>query len=202
MAYVASSDVKQYGGVPSSDSVDDVEITLLIGRAQKYIENYTGRVFESDSDSESTRYFTAIDDVEGRVLYLDQDLLAVATITAGQSSDTIVASDYVTEPRNDTPYFALRLKDNSDKCWDEDTSDGDYENAIVVNGQWAYSASPPADIKHATIRLVRWYYEQGRVNPQDERPVVLESGVTVLPAAIPSDIKEILNYYRRLEHRS
>jgi hypothetical protein len=195
MAYITSSDVKQYGGIPTTDTVDDGELTLLIARAQKYIEEYTGRVFEVGSDSEATRYYTASVDVARNTLWLDKDLNTVASIVAG--TDTIASTNYVTEPRNDSPYFAITLKAESSAEWTDATSDGDYENAIAVTAQWAYSSDAPADIKHAAIRLVKWYYKQGRVTDETaDRPIVLESGATVLPSQIPSDVTEILNRYR------
>ena len=193
--YITSSDVKQYGGIPTTDTVDDAELTLIIARAQKYVEEYTGRVFEVDSDSEAIRYYTASEDVARNTLWLDKDLNTVASIVAG--TDTIAATEYVTEPRNDKPYFGITLKAESSAEWTDATSDGDYENAIAVNAQWAYSSDAPADIKHAMIRLVKWYYKQGRITDETaDRPIVLESGATVLPSQIPSDVTEILERYR------
>ena len=194
MAYIASSDVKQYGAIPATDTVDDAELALLIGRAQDYVEEYTGRVFEVDSDSESIRYYTASESVFHNTLWLDDDLNTVASIVAG--TDTIAATEYVTEPRNDKPYFAITLKAESSADWNDPTSDGDYENAIAVNAQWAYSSDAPASIQHAMIRLVKWYYKQGRLTDETaDRPIVLESGATVLPSQIPSDVTDILDHY-------
>ena len=82
MAYISSSDVKAWGGVPDSDTVDDAELTLIIARAQKYVDEYTGRVFEVDSDSEATRYYTASIDVARNTLWLDKDLNTVASVIA------------------------------------------------------------------------------------------------------------------------
>lgn len=193
--YITSSDVKQFGGIPTTDTVDDSELTLIIARAQKYIEEYTGRVFECDSDGEATRYYTASIDVSRNTLWLDKDLNTVASIVAG--TDTLASTDYVTEPRNDKPFFAITLTDQSDEDWGNPSSDNDYENAIAVTAQWAYSSDAPADIKHAAIRLVKWYYKQGRITDETaDRPIVLESGATVLPSQIPSDVTEILNRYR------
>lgn len=195
MAYIASSDVKSAMGVPATDTIDDAELSLLITRAQKYVDEYTGRAFECSSDDEATRYYSASRDVTRGTLWLDKDLNTVASITAG--TDSISSSDYVTEPRTDKPYFALTLRAETSLTWDEPTSDGDYENAIQVNGQWAYSSTAPADIKFAMLRLVKFYYNQMRLSDETaSRPIILESGATVLPGTIPADVLEILDRYR------
>jgi len=196
MAYLTSSDVKDYGGIPATDSADDAEITAIIGRAQRYIEEYTGRIF-SDTDALATRYFTASESVRGSVLWLDKDFISLGTdgVTAG--TDAIASTDYVLVPRNDAPHYALKLTANTPADWGDPTSDGDYEDAITVHGYWCYSSDPPLDIKQACLRLVKWYYKQGRVTDETaDRPIVLESGATVLPSQIPGDITEILDRYR------
>ena len=201
MAYIASSDVKAWGGIPATDAIDDDELTLLIARAEAYVEEYTGRVFKSDSDAESTRNFSASRDVEGQTLWLDQDLNTVVSITAG--TDSISSSDYVTEPRNDSPYYALTLKAESSLTWDEPTSDGDYENAISISGQWAYSSDVPKDIEWAMVGLVKWLYNRGRMSDASAaRASVLESGAVMSPAEVPRDIQHILNRYRYMPVRS
>lgn len=203
MAYIASSDIKAWGGVPDTDTVDDAELTLLIARSQKYVDEYTGRVFEVNSDSEATRYFTASIDVSRNTLWLDKDFNTVSTTGIVAGTDTLASTDYVLEPRNDTPAYAITLTDQSDEVWDNPNSDGDYENAISVDAQWAYSSSAPADIQYAMLRLTKWYYKQGRVTDETaDRPIVLESGATVLPSQIPSDVKEILDRYRYRPVRS
>lgn len=199
--YISSSDIKTWGGIPTTDTVDDAELTLLIARAQKYVDVYTGRAFEVDSDSEATRYYTASIDVARNTLWLDKDLNTVVSIVAG--SDALASTDYVTEPRNDKPFYAITLTAQSDEDWGNPNSDGDYENAISVDAQWAYSSTAPADIQHAMLRLVKWYYKQGRVTDETaDRPIVLESGATVLPSQIPSDVTEILDRYRYRPVRS
>ena len=195
MAYIASSDVKAWGGVPDSDTVDDAELTLIIARAQKFVDEYTGRVFECSTDVLSTRYYTT-EDVEGSILWLDKDLNTIGTdgITAG--TDALASTDYTVMPRNESPYYGIKLTDNTPEIWGNTTSDGDYEDAIQVHGQWAYSSEAPADIQHSMLRLTKYYYNQGRLTDETaNRPIVLESGATVLPGQIPIDITKSLDRY-------
>jgi hypothetical protein len=197
MAYIASSDVKQYGGIPDTDTVDDAELTLLIARAQAFVEEYTGRAFQADSDNQATRYYMAAESVERGVLWLDKDLNTVGTDGIVAGTDTLASTDYVTVPRNDKPYYAIRLTAQTPLSWGEPTSDGDYEDAIAVHGQWAYSSDVPADIQHAMIRLVKYFYKLGRLSDETaDRPIVLESGAIVQAADFPKDVLSILDFYK------
>lgn len=203
MAYIAASDYHSYGNIPGTDNVDDAELALLIARATTIIDQYTGRHFETDSTAtcEYTRYYSAAD-VDGQILYLDKDLADFATASAiVAGAQAITSSNFVTLPSVDKPYYAIQLKANCPYAWDDATSDGDYENNIAIGGQWGYSTAAPNDIKHAALRLVRWLYQQARVNPQEDRPIVLQSGTTVMPARIPSDITAILDSYRKVNIR-
>lgn len=203
MAYIASSDIKAWGGVPDTDTVDDPELTLLIARAQQFVDTYTGRTFECSTADETTRYFSASLDVSRNTLWLDQDLNTVGSDGIVAGTDSIASTDYVTLPRNDKPYYAIELTANTPQDWGDPTSDSDYENAISVHGQWAYSSVAPADIQFAMLRLVKWYYNQGRLTDETaSRPIVLESGATVLPGTIPADVIDILDRYRYRPVRS
>ena len=190
MAYIATSDVREYSGFPASDTADCDLISNLITRATGIIELYTDRVFEAASD---TRYYDAIEDVDGQYLYLDKDLAVITTITNGNGV-VITSDNYVTEPRNDTPIFAIRLLDSSSDDWTYAT---DSQNAISVLGDWGYSAAPPAEIKHACIRLVMWMYKQRNTDEAADRPIVFESGVTVMPPRLPADVVAVLDRYKR-----
>ena len=191
MAYVLTSDVIEYGNWTGSD--DDVLVGRLIDRAQGLIELYSGKIFQIDSDSETTRRFTSTEDGDGALLFLDKDLAVITTIIAGET--TLQASDYITKPANDTPYFAIVLRANSSINWGEATADGDFENNISVLGQWAHSTSPPVDIFHATIRLTRWLYKQRDTDADLDRPLLTGDGITIMPSQLPKDVMDIIMKY-------
>lgn len=197
MAYAASSDVKQYGGIPDTDTVDDAEITLLIARAQAWIDEYTGRTFETDTDNATTRTYMASRDVGRSTLWLDKDLFSLGTDGIVAGTDTLSSSDFVYEPRNDAPYYAITLTAETSLDWTDPDSDGNYENAISVHGNWAYSSTAPADIQHACLRLVKYFYKLGRLSDETaDRPIVLESGAIVQAADFPKDVLAILDRYK------
>ena len=197
MAYVLTSDIVQYGDFDSdftSDNLDYDWLAGLIAKATAIIETYTGRVFEAAS---ATRYFDAEKDVSGNTLFLDKVLAVIDSDTVITNGDaaTINSTDYATEPRNETPYDALTLKGSLGKSWEAD-SNGDAENAISIVGVWGYSVTPPEDIMHAAIKLVRLMYKQRSAELDSVSPVVTPQGILVMPPGFPRDILLILDKYK------
>lgn len=180
MAYIDKTVLKLYLGI--SETADDNLLDAIIERAQAIIDSQVGRTFEAPNDS--TRYFDACA-FEGPTLYLDHDL---CTITSVVNGDAETLTDYKTDPRNGTPYYALVLKSGA---WTA------AESEIAITGRWAYSASPPKAIVHAAIRLAAWFYRQKDNHADLDRTVVVGNS-TILPAKLPADIAEILHPFRRL----
>jgi hypothetical protein len=186
MAYTDTATVKQYLGIDSSDH--DALIGNIITRTQKAIESYCDRVFEAAS---ATRYY----DVTGsRTLFLDDDLLTVTTLTNGDDTE-IAASDYQLLPLNESPKYAIRLKENSNINW-EDDSDGNREGVISVAGTWGWTTAVPADIAHACIRLAAYYFKQREAQVFDVTAIP-DQGAIIIPKGIPPDVKMILDHYRK-----
>ncbi len=202
MVYCASSDIKNYGGWASTDVGDDTLIDMLIPIAQVTINSYCNREFEivttsdqSDSDVSSNRIFDAEADIRDvYTLMLDKDLCKIISITVDGAA--LDSDCYVTEPRSDTPYWGVTILSNSSDSWDYGT---DSENAIVVDGFWAYSSSAPADIKMATILLVQWLTKMRNSDLALTAPIIdASAGVTVMPVQMPNIVKQILTRYRRI----
>ena len=189
MAYASASDVKTYLGITAS--TDDTLITALIARAQAMIDRETGTTFEASSDT--TRYFDAVENVNGRYLLFDRWCAAITTVTNGDSTE-VTSAEYVKEPRGSGPYYGIKLLGSSTQAWTYTT---DAENAISVLGKWAYSATVPADIAHATIRLTAFLYRQ-RENANDIDRAVVVGNATVLPAQLPADVMHIIAPYKPL----
>lgn len=192
MAYTTAANVKTYLGIGVEG--DDTLITSLISRATKWVENYTGRVFESTGST--TRRFTVGTHTDGPLLFFDEDCVSISTVTNladAATTETISSSEYVTLPRNFGPYYGIRILDSSDKSWDYAD---DPEMGITVAGNWAYSTTPPADIVHAVIRLTGYLYRQKDAQVFDVTTIP-DAGVIQTPVGIPADVKMILEPYRR-----
>lgn len=187
MAYTTNTALKTYLGITGSG--DDALLTALIARAQAAIDAWCTRAFEASGNTD--RKFDAVRDVVGPILYLRSDLAAVNSVTNGDGT-TVTAAQYVTEPRQQTPFYALRLLASSGVYWTYTT---DPENAITISGKWAYSASAPDDIVHATLRLAAYYYRQKDASVFDVTASP-ELGVITVPQGIPKDVTEILRPYR------
>ena len=191
MAYCGVDELKEYLGV--TGTADDAMLLTLLAAAQRTIDSYCARTFEATADT--VRTFDSQRDVDGYTLTVDSDLCAITSIVNGDGT-TISNSHYVTEPRNETPYYAIRLKTSAGKVWTSTVS-GDSENAITVTGKWAYSTSAPSDIAHVCKRLAAYIYRQ-KDNAGDLDRAVIAGNSTILPAQIPSDIRLMLAPYRRL----
>lgn len=191
MAYCGVDELKEYLGIESA--TDEPMLLTFLATAQRIIDSYCARTFEATADT--VRTFDSQCDVDGYTLTVDSDLCAITSIVNGDGT-TISNSHYVTEPRNETPYYAIRLKASAGNVWTSTVS-GDSENAITVTGKWAYSTSAPSDIAHVCKRLAAYIYRQ-KDNAGDLDRAVIAGNSTILPAQIPSDIRLMLAPYRRL----
>ena len=191
MAYATTSDLKAYLGL--TGTADDALLLSCMQRAQSMVDTHCDQVFEASADT--TRYFDAVEDVADAVLHLDYPLAAITSITNGDGV-AVATTEYVTEPRNRTPYHRIRLLGSKNKYWDT-TSSGDPENAITIVGKWAYSTSAPPAIVQACVRLAAYMYRQkdSQVFDVTADPA---SGQLIIPKGLPPDVKQMLMPYRRL----
>jgi hypothetical protein len=193
MAYTTAAAVRTV--LKTTASVHDTLLTTLIERAQKRIDTYVGFSFEAAADT--TRTFDARSvyrggHLDGRELVFDTWCYSLTSVTNGDG--TVIASTYyVTQPRNRTPFYGIKLLASSNYVWESDAN-ADPEGAISLLGRWAYSTAPPADIVHATIRLVTWMYHQTTNQTDIDRPILAE-GVLIMPAQLPKDVLDILDAY-------
>jgi len=190
MAYVSAANLKVYLGI--TETTDDTLLGTLIAAAQAFIDSYCRQTFEASGDT--TRTFDPTRDASGRWLYLDAPLAAITSVTNGDGN-VVSAGNYITEPRNSTPYRALTLKSNSTVAWTYTTTP---ENSISIVGKWAYSTSAPADIVQACTRLAAYLYRQKNNSGDLDRPIAIGSSAMLLPADLPKDLKALLAPYRRL----
>lgn len=223
--YATVADLKAYLAIERDK--DDALLSLLIQQAQTFIETNTNRKFECPADS--THAFDMWQDTGSmrytghrepwyqdatltyglgrvlqeriggygwqRTLYLDDDLCQITQVVNGDGS-VVPPTAYVTEPRNAKPWYALTLKESAGLLWTYQT---DVENAIQVTGRWAYSISPPDDIKLATLQLATYFYRRrGAENAGADQPQVSPSGVVLFPAGVPAIVTQVLGQYQKL----
>ena len=197
MAYLTVKELKRY--LDLTGSADDVLLTNLISKAQRWVESFTNRQFEVTSDS--TRYIDAVGlHIEGNRLYIADmgDIYSITTVTNGDGVE-VTSTEYTTYPKTLTQqepvYQSIRILSNTtSKYW---TWTDDWENAISITGKWGYSASPPEDVKQATRQIVAYLYRQKDAQVFDVTAIP-DAGVIQIPQGIPRTARLILEHYRRM----
>lgn len=197
MAYATTAEFKAWHGITDSD--EDSIIAIAIADGTAWFEGQTGRVFEAASDT--VQKFDAVRDVDKDTLYFyDLDLCAITSVVNGDGVTLSALTDYMTEPRRATPYYAIKLRSGSPYWW---TYDDDPEEAIVVTGRWAYSTTPPADVKQAVLDVAHQFYKQ-RDNMAEAAeaigygvPVVSQSGQLITPNGLPKSVWGAVGRYKR-----
>ena len=191
MAYTNAAAIKAYLGI--SAATDDTLLGILAAAAQKAVDLHTKRLFEAASDT--TRYFTVGQDTHGRELIFDEDICSITTVVTnaddGSGGTTITATYYTTMPRNETPYYGIKLLQSANYEW-EYTEDP--EGGIAVTGKWAYSASAPEDVAQATARWAAYMYRQ-KDSQVFDTTAIPDAGVIQIPQGIPADVREMLKPY-------
>ncbi|HZU86596.1 MAG TPA: hypothetical protein VFF78_03865 [Anaerolineaceae bacterium] len=145
MNYATLTQVKAYLGQAPAASADNLLLDF-IDQASRYIEQCKGRRFDVRQETRlfdipglATRtplgYFPGIrqGNYAQSVLKLDDDLLALTTLTNGDGT-VIASTDYFLEPGNLYPKRTVRL---SDSVWAVPSS-GDPHQAISVDGLWGF----------------------------------------------------------------
>lgn len=186
MAYATTAQVKTYLGL--TVSTDDTLLGTLLLSAQAMIERAAGRLFEADTAT--VRYFTLADlDRDSGVLWLNGDLCTLTGVTNGDGT-TVATGDVQTLPINTPPWYGLRINPAVAVF----TSGQNTADRIAITGKWAYSASAPADIAQATIRLTAFLYRM-RENGGDGDRTILTGNATLAPVTMPHDVVTIVKTY-------
>lgn len=153
--YATLHQVKQYLGILSTETTDDVKLTSFIRQSGRSIDKRCRRRFDVRKETRSfdmpsvkmdrigtysiedlVYQLNAAGELDSRRLRLDDDLLEVVTLTNGDDNE-ITSGYYVLLPANDYPKFAIRLRDDSDVGW-EPSSGGSRQQVIDVSGLWGY----------------------------------------------------------------
>lgn len=187
--YASLTEFKAYAEIVSTNSGDDTMLEDIIEAASRYIDKITSRTFYGVT---ATRLF---DLPAGPVLYLDEDLITVTTLTNGDGS-TIAAANYWLHPLNTSPKYAIQLKQSTSLSW-LPSSAGDSVGCISVAGTWGYSATAPDNIKLACL-LIANSYRQQRSGMGVQSATVTPGGIVIQDAEIPRPAWAIIRDYRKV----
>jgi hypothetical protein len=143
--YCTVDELKTYLSITTSG--DDTLLATLVNAAHQRINDDTRRNFEATADT--VRYYDAVEDTDGPYLYVD-DVSYISGITSGGS--TVPATEYVTYPRNSTPWNEIKIKSGSTYYWNYVDNT---EDSIVVTGRHAVMHSKPiASISRSGANVV------------------------------------------------
>lgn len=193
MTYITAADVKQHLGQNTPTTEDDL-ISDLIDQAQAVIESYCGgkpprkRIFEASGDT--TRTYNALGDVIGSTLYLHTDICAVTTVS--NNGSTVSAANYKLlsdNVPNAAPYNRIKLLSTT---WGYTTNP---EDAASITGRFAYSTTPPNDIKLACIELVIAAFRQRDTVAGVFAAMTGENGAVMFPDGMPKRVIDKLEPY-------
>lgn len=187
MAYVTKDEVKKYLGVNWSAGLDTF-IDTLIAAATRHIEEMCGdarygrRVFEAPTpDDDVTRYF----DGNGDERLPIGDLRSLTSLTVDGVALT-VNDDFHLRPLNAVadgePYTSIELIQPETAFANSNPRRGhiipyifeELQRSVVVVGKWGYSATPPADVKVAVMKLVGGIIKEN-IGDSDLREVTSET---------------------------
>jgi hypothetical protein len=128
--------------------------------------------------------------VAGTAITLTDDGTGTHSIHCGGT--IISGADYWLWPRDlGPPYFGILLRSNIDDYWQWDT-DGE----VSVTGTWGYSATPPADIRQATLSLAAYLF-RAKDAAVFETTAIVESGAIAIPQGIPATVDRIIKRYKK-----
>lgn len=122
------------GQAASIDAMDDAVMESIIEGVSRQIDQYCARTFYPRYE---THYLTVpYGQNDNSILFLDDDLLTVVTLTNGNGV-AIASTEYSLKPKNISPAYALQMISTSAYIW-EPTTAGAYENAIALAGWWGF----------------------------------------------------------------
>jgi hypothetical protein len=194
MGYATRIEVQRYLAI--DDTADDVLLRECIDRASDIMDTKAKRVLGAAADT--TRSFTVGRDTDGAFLYFDDVVASITTVTNGDAVE-VTSSEYQLLNKNDPPYYGIKILPSANKSWEENSS-GDNEDAISVAGKWGYfdiSSAVPDDLNHFCIRLSGFLYRQRAGTVEDERPIITDVGVSIMPSALIKDLQVITLAYGR-----
>ena len=149
--YTTLEQIENYGLVEIDPSFED-QIDTWIEVAEKYIEQFTGRVFIADTVASERRF-----DGNGVDNMLMDDFVALTSIvindTEGNIMDTVPNTNYFLYPANELPKTKIVLYNY--------LFVRGYQN-IFITAKWGYSVAVPADLQMAATILVSGIIAFGR----------------------------------------
>jgi hypothetical protein len=128
MNLVTLAQLKRYCGIASTFTTDDALLTRLIIDGEQWAEQVMQRAAKPIIEARTFDY------CDPRMLYFDDDLLEVISITNGDAV-AVTLTDLFYMPRRRTPKYAIGFEIGASDVWTYSTTP---ENAISITAAWGY----------------------------------------------------------------
>jgi hypothetical protein len=176
---------------------DDDLITRYVHDASGMVESHCNRFFSDVTNGSGTLnipHDCIYPAVNGRTLFLAEDLLSVGTLINqhdGGNGSTLTADQYNLLPTYGYPKYGIEIKKSVAVQW---SYEGDNRGAIHVIGSWGFctAAQRPRDITEAATRLAAWLYQ---TRDNDGSAIQTADGSTVIPPDAPPLVFKMLDRY-------
>lgn len=173
-------------------SGDATVLQQILDGVQSWTEEYTRRVWVAPAAADKS-FPVKKPYVTGLRLLFFRELSTIVTVTNGDGV-VVAATDYRTNPVNDTPFYGLDLYSTSGVFWRSDGSGG----MIVVNGKWGMGAAVPDDLFLAMLQLgKRKYLGHATGAPGAVTQAPGGKGVIVNAADVPPELMQIFEGHRK-----
>ena len=164
-------------------TMPDVNLDFLIQAVTERIERYCDRVFTRvPADGEEERQFLG---AGSSILTID-DLLSWTSVTVDDAE--VQLTDLRRMPFGKTPTTWLVYESGAE--WERGAE-------VAVEGVWGYSETLPWPVWNAAVAWVVRELERAKTAYQDASASV-DVGQLIYAKAVPADIREVLNEYRRM----
>lgn len=187
--YASLQEYKDYTDITSSNLTDDGALEDLIEAASRFIDRKTARTFYARTETRS------FDVPRGRTLIMDDDLISITTLTNGDTT-VLTTSDYFLKPANETPKYAIVIKQSSTNIWEQDSS-GNTEQVITVSGSWGWASSVPDDIKVAILEITKAMDARRLGKNMGVMATVSAGGIVVTPRDVSEFVWGLINSWKK-----
>ncbi|MXY96381.1 MAG: hypothetical protein F4Z29_01205 [Gemmatimonadetes bacterium] len=143
--YASLDDYKRYRSTTDLEGVDDTLSTMFLEAATARVDELTRRRFMATADT-SRSFSVMLSRQHKWVARFDDDLAQIEAVSI--DGRTLTAGNYSPVPMNDWPKYGLTIHRNVQV---------DEMSVVEISGRWAWSTTPPADVKLATMRLAAYY---------------------------------------------
>lgn len=177
MAYVTYQEYETYVGRSLDSTIQQLLTDSYIPEAEELIEHELGYGFEAAADT--TEKFTVDKDTSGFKLFFDKWCASVTEVKL--NSVVLDTANYFL--LGEGPYYGVQIFEQSGDSW---YNYGETPNeAIEVKGKWAYSETPPPQVKKLIYKYIQDSLKNRSGGNKDSQSNIINSILKMYPQFAP-----------------